>query len=458
MNLLFQFIQSLINKLMQPINKTKYLLFCLGFACILSSCNSSSSNSEKSAETEEGHGHEHGATEKTTITSLTDEQIKEVGIQFGQIEQKNLTARITANGVLNVPNNNRSNVTPLYGGVIQSLNVQLGDHVRKGQTIATIINPQFIQLQEDYLNANNEIQAAEQELQRQQELNAGNAGVKRNLQNAVSNLNILRTKKASSAKQLQLLGINPNAISTSNLRSALSISSPINGVVSNIFAKLGSYVDVSSPIVEVVDNSMIHLDLQVFERDLPKLKVGQEISFTTTNNPSKIYTAKISQIGASFENESKTIAIHSMVVGDKSGLIDGMNTSGSISVEDVTTAAVPDEAIVESEGKTFIFIETDKKPEAEHEDHEHAAGEEHDHAGEHDHPEEPHVHKEGEEHDHAEHSKSINFEKIEVLRGVSSMGYTGITPVVEIPANSKIVVKNAFFINAKMVGTVGHSH
>ncbi|WP_312697801.1 efflux RND transporter periplasmic adaptor subunit, partial [Sphingobacterium mizutaii] len=259
---------------MQPINKTKYLLFCLGFACILSSCNSSSNNSEKSAETEEGHGHEHGATEKTTITSLTDEQIKEVGIQFGQIEQKNLTARITANGVLNVPNNNRSNVTPLYGGVIQSLNVQLGDHVRKGQTIATIINPQFIQLQEDYLNANNEIQAAEQELQRQQELNAGNAGVKRNLQNAVSNLNILRTKKASSAKQLQLLGINPNAISTSNLRSALSISSPINGVVSNIFAKLGSYVDVSSPIVEVVDNSMIHLDLQVFERDLPKLKVG----------------------------------------------------------------------------------------------------------------------------------------------------------------------------------------
>ncbi len=245
---------------MQPINKTKYLLFCLGFACILSSCNSSSNNSEKSAETEEGHGHEHGATEKTTITSLTDEQIKEVGIQFGQIEQKNLTARITANGVLNVPNNNRSNVTPLYGGVIQSLNVQLGDHVRKGQTIATIINPQFIQLQEDYLNANNEIQAAEQELQRQQELNAGNAGVKRNLQNAVSNLNILRTKKASSAKQLQLLGINPNAISTSNLRSALSISSPINGVVSNIFAKLGSYVDVSSPTVEVVDNSMIHLE------------------------------------------------------------------------------------------------------------------------------------------------------------------------------------------------------
>lgn len=434
-------------------NKIKLFIFCLLVTGIVSSCTSKSGKTEEAEEHGGEHGHEHGSAEKTTITSLTEEQIKEVGIQFGQIEQKNLTAKISANGVLNVPNNNKSSVTPLYGGVVQTLNVQLGDYVRRGQTVATIINPQFIQLQEDYLNASNEIQAAEQELQRQQELNAGNAGVKRNLQNAASNLNILRTKKASSAKQLQMLGINPASVSTSSLRSALSISSPINGVVSNVFAKLGSYVDVSSPIVEIVDNSMIHLDLQVFEKDLTKLKIGQEINFTTTNNPSQVYSAKVSRIGASFENESKTIAIHCLVTGDKTGLIDGMNTTGSISIDNVSSPAVPDEAIVESEGKTYIFVETTKATEEDHEGHDHGVEEEHNHA------EEPHFHKEGEPHDHDHgHEKTINFEKIEVLKGVSNMGYTGITTVVEIPQNSKIVVKNAFFINAKMVGTVGHSH
>lgn len=428
----------------------------MAIALSLNACKSdnkqTSETSEHSAESE--HEHEHTDSEKSTIASLTEDQIKEVGIQFGKIEQKNLTAQITANGVLNVPNNNRSNVTPLYGGVIQNLLVQLGDHVRKGQTIATIINPQFIQIQEDYLNANNEIIAAEQELQRQQELNAGNAGVKRNLQNASSNLNILRTKKAATAKQLQLLGINPNSISTSSIKSALSISSPINGVVSNVYAKLGSYVDVASPIVEVVDNSMIHLDLQVFERDLPKLKIGQEINFTTTNNPAKTFSAKISRIGASFENESKTIAIHCLVIGDKTGLIDGMNTSGSISVDNITSEAVPNEAIVESEGKTYIFIET-KKVAEEHEDHEH------DHAAENESKELP-VHNEDEVHNHSQIEKSssnkVNFEKIEVIRGVSNMGFTGITPINEIPSDSKVVIKNAFFINAKMSGTVGHSH
>ena len=432
----------------------KLMFISMAIALTLNACKSDNNQASEKPENsaEPVHEHEHTDSEKSTIASLTEDQIKEVGILFGKIEQKNLTAQITANGILNVPNNNRSNVTPLYGGVIQNLFVQLGDHVRKGQTIATIINPQFIQIQEDYLNASNEIIAAEQELQRQQELNAGNAGVKRNLQNASSNLNILRTKKAATAKQLQLLGINPNSISTSSIKSALSITSPINGVVSNVYAKLGSYVDVASPIVEVVDNSMIHLDLQVFERDLPKLKIGQEINFTTTNNPAKNYSAKISRIGASFENESKTIAIHCLVIGDKTGLIDGMNTSGSISVDNITSEAVPNEAIVESEGKTYIFIQTSKIPE-EHDDHDHVAENE---------SKELPVHNEDQSHDHNLNenpsSNKVNFEKIEVIRGVSNMGFTGITPISEIPSDSKVVIKNAFFINAKMSGTVGHSH
>ena len=444
---------------MYAIYNKKLLLLALSLTLTLSGCDSNNKPVTESDEHAHGSGgeHEEGSPEKTTITSLTQDQIKEVGISFGQIEHKNLTADISANGVLNVPNNNRSNVTPLYGGVIQKLSVQLGDYVRKGQTVATIINPQFIQIQEDYLNARNEIVAAEQELQRQQELNAGNAGIKRNLQNATSNLNVLRTKKASTAKQLQLLGINPSSITSSSLRSALAISSPINGVVSNVYAKLGSYVDVSSPIVEIVDNSMIHLDLQVFERDLVKLKLGQEISFTTTNNPTKQYTAKISRIGASFENESKTIAIHSLVVGDKTGLIDGMNTSGTISIDNVTTPAVPNTAIVEADGKNYIFIETTKEPEHENEHggHDHETNETQQNQ-----QEEPHDHSEGEDHNH-EHTgatKNINFEKIEVIKGVTHLGFTGITPVIDIPTNSRIVTKNAFFINAKMTGTVGHSH
>ncbi|MEZ5047415.1 MAG: efflux RND transporter periplasmic adaptor subunit [Chitinophagaceae bacterium] len=317
----------------------------------------------------EGDGHNHSTAEtkpetKTeehheeapaNIASLTDEQIKTVGITYGNVEMKELTATIKANGNLKVPNNNKGNATSLYGGVIKSINVQIGSSVRKGQVIATIANPQFIQLQEEYLTIASKITFAEQELTRQKELNEGNAGAKKNLQSADAELKTLRTRRASLQQQIQLMGINPNNVSNSNLQSALLVTSPISGTVSNVFAKIGSYVDVASPVAEIVDNGSLHLDLNVFEKDLPLLKVGQTIHFTLTNNPTNEYDAVVYSIGTAFENDSKTIPVHCNVKGNKTGLIDGMNITGIVSLNNVTTPAVPTDAIVEADGKYYIF-------------------------------------------------------------------------------------------------------
>ena len=424
------------------INKITFIATIVVLIFSFSACKNDKQN--------EGQSTEAAATEKAeapheeeapTIATLTEEQIKTVGIQLGVVEQKELTATIRANGLLKVPNNNKANATSLYGGVIKTLNVQIGDYVKKGQVIATIANPQFIQLQEEYLTIGSKITFAEQEVQRQNELNAGNAGALKNLQNATAELNTLRTRKASLQQQIQLMGINPNSVSNSNLKSALVVTSPLNGTISNLFAKIGSYVDVSSPVAEIVDNSSLHLDLQVFEKDLPLLKIGQTIHFTLTNNPTNEYDAKVFSIGSSFENESKTIAVHCTVTGNKIGLIDGMNITGIVSLSNALTPAVPNEAIVNADGKDYIFVVTDKKAEEHHEEE----SEEHNH--------------ESEDRKHSnEENGNINFEKIEVVKGVSNMGYTAITFVQDIPANAQIVIKGAFFVNAKLSNTGGHNH
>lgn len=403
----------------------------------------------------EGDGHNHGTEEKATekktetaheeapptIATLTSEQIKTVGVTYGTIEMKELTATIKANGNLKVPNNNKANATSLYGGVIKSLNVQIGSYVKKGQVIATIANPQFIQLQEEYLTIGSKIIFAQQELARQKELNEGNAGAKKNLQNAQAELNTLQTRRASLQQQIQLMGINPNGVSNTNLQSALVVTSPLSGTVSNVFAKIGSYVDVSSPVAEIVDNGALHLDLNVFEKDLPFLKVGQTIHFTLTNNPANEYDAEVYSIGTAFENESKTIPIHCNVKGNKTGLIDGMNITAIVSLNNATMPAVPNDAIVEADGKFYIFIVTTKKPEEHHE--EESEGHNHD----------------KEESKHKDDSKgNTNFEKIEVVKGVSNMGFTAITAVSDIPQGAKIVTKGAFFINAKLSNTGEHEH
>lgn len=420
------------------INKIHVVTTILASALLFAAC--TDKKKEQHNEQEETAGaKENNATPEPVIVSLTQEQIKTAGIQMAVVEHKELTATIRANGMLKVPNNNKANATSLYGGVVKTLNVQIGDYVKKGQVIAAIANPQFIQFQEEYLTVGSKITFAEQELQRQQALNEGNAGAGKNLQTATSELNSLRTRKASLQQQIQLMGINPHTISNNNLKSALVVSSPLSGTVSNVFAKIGSYVDVSSPVIEIVDNSSLHLDLQVFEKDLPQVKVGQTIHFTLTNNPTTEYDATVFSIGSSFENDSKTIAVHCKVNGNKNGLIDGMNITGIVSLNNVTTPAVPNDAIVNADGRYYIFVVTDKKPD----NHEEEEEDGHDHKKE-----------EGQK----QHEEGTNFEKIEVLKGVSDMGYTAITFVKEIPKGASIVVKGAFFVNAKLSNAGGHAH
>lgn len=408
--------------------KLKYnSIYLILISLLIMSCGKKEESTEKSAvKTEQNEKHDEEAPQ--TIAALTEEQMKSVGITLGTIEMKELTSTIKANGLLRVPNNNKATITSLYGGIIKTLNVQVGSFVKKGQIIASIANPEFIQLQEDYLTVNSRITFAEQEYRRQKELFDNDAGAKKNLQNADAELKTLRSRRASLQSRLQMMGINPGKVSNGNMRSGLVITAPISGTISSISAQIGSYVDVSSPVAEIIDNSSIHLDLQIFETDLPKMKVGQIVHFKLTNNPESEYDARIYSIGSSFENESKTISVHCDVTGNKAGLIDGMNITGIVSLDKSTTAAVPNEAIVDAEGKNYIFVQTDKKPE------------EHEEAGE----------KEGKT---KEHAKTINFEKIEVVKGTSDVGYTAITPVRAIRSDAKIVVKNAFFVNAKLVNS-----
>ena len=417
----------------------KFLMIAIIFFGLVSfvSCGSSSTTAETTSTETASTGEEHHDENPNTAT-LTDEQIKSIDVQLGTIEQKQLTASVKANGVLKVPNQNKATINSVYSGVIKSLLVQPGNYVTKGRTIATIANPEFIQAQSEYLNVNARISLAELEVSRQKTLNAGNAGSLKNLQAAETELRTLRTVRSSLQQQIRLMGINPAKLSNGKLISVLAITSPISGVVSKVTATIGSYVDATTSVAEIVDNSQLHLDLFVYEKDLPKLKNNQTIHFSVTNNPGKEYDAHIYSLGSSFEGESKAVTVHAMVKGDKSGLIDGMNITAVISLDQSTVPAVPNEAIVTVDGQDYIFMLTDANVKDEHkEDGKDSVK---------NNSKETEGHKE----------EGQTFERIPVAKGKSDVGYTEITLLNEIPKDAKIVVKGAFFVSAKMTNTEGH--
>lgn len=401
----------------------------------------------------EGDGHDHGEEvaspaeseehheESESTVSVTADQMKSIGLQLGGMERKSLTSTLKANGFLKVPNQNKATITSLYGGIIRTLNVMPGSTVVKGQTIAVILNPQLIPMQEEFLDLSPKIELAESELKRQQELTSGNAGALKNLQVVQAELKSLHIRRSSLDQQLRQMGIATSALQSDNLVTQLSVKTPLSGSVSQVMVNTGSNVDASTPIAVVVDNSQLHLDMFVYEKDLPQLRKGQTINFFLTNQQGRSYTAEVFSIGTTFEDESKSIAVHAIVKGNKQGLIEGMSVTAQVSVDNNLVSALPNEAFVNENGTDYVFIQTDKPEEEEHH------------------------HEEGEAaHEEAPKAQVVKsgidpsvFEKIPVKKGTSDLGYTEVTLLKEVPAGAKFVTKGAFFLLAKM-SNAGEAH
>jgi hypothetical protein len=118
-----------------------------------------------------------------------------------------------------------------------------------------------------------------------------------------------------------------------------------------------------------------------------------------------------------------------VVKGDKTGLIEGMNITALISIGTSVLPAVPTDAIVSFGGQDYIFIRTNEAVAEEHHEEEGA------HAAE----------------------AAINFERVQVIRGASDVGYTEVTVIKNVPPSTPVITKGAFFVLAKMTNT-GHQH
>ena len=394
----------------------KKVVLLIFIVCLFAACNNNNAEPVKEAATESKEEKE------SNFVSLTDRQIKVAGIELGTIELKNLKTSIKANGLLSVPNQNKAFVTSLSSGVIKTLLIHPGSFVRKGQAVATIINPDIAALQQQLQSVNAQIGFAQIEYNRQKELVAGNAAPLKNVQRLQSELSTLQSLQHSLQKQLAAMGISASSVSNGRIVTTLTITAPISGTVSNVASQIGSNVNPSTPIAEIVNNSLLHLDLFVFEKDLPKLHVNQSIHFILTNNPGKEYDAQIYSIGAAFANESKTIPVHAEVKGDKKNLIEGMSITALISIGENVVPAVPTDAIVSYGGQDYIFVPTNAAPPLTKE------------AGE----------------GNAATPPSTTYERVQVMKGMSDVGFTEITLIKNLPPNTPIVAKGAFFVLAKM--------
>jgi len=343
--------------------------------------------------------------------TLTEAQMKAVDIQLGKIEMRELNSVIRVNGQLALDPQRRAEITSLTSGIIKQVLVTEGKFVSQGQTVAYLENMEIVELQKNYLVLKKETLVAEQEYDRQKELSAQGAGVQKSFQQATADYEITKAQLAGLEKQMQQLSINPEQVSTGNLATQIPLRSPIAGYVNKINVSTGSYVDTQTSLMHITDNSGIHCDVKIFEKDIDLVKTGQEVDITLTNQPSKMLKGEIYEINKSFDDAAKTIIVHiSLKTKTDTKLLPEMYVTGLINIGRQKTASIPNDAIVSKDGKKYIFVlEKEEK---------------------------------------SEQDKSYHFTPVEIITGVSELGYTQITPVGKLEDNATVVKSNAFYIGS----------
>lgn len=307
------------------------------------------------------------STSATTVNQATDNRIfvskaqfENSKMTFGSIEEQSFPVTVKTSGMIDVPPENRAVVNATMGGYIKTTPLLIGDAVRKGQALVTIENPDFVKIQQEYMEVNEQLTYLKSEFDRQKTMRAENITSQKSYLQAESTYKTAMARHNGLRKQLQMLNISPASVEAGNISSVVTIYAPISGSITKVNVTRGTYVSPATAILEIIDNDHIHLELSVFEKDILKLKKGQLINFKIPESSTEIYTAKVYLIGTSIE-ENRTIKVHGHL-DDESGVnfLTGMFVDAGIVIESAFAKALPETAAVALED-THLILKLDEE-------------------------------------------------------------------------------------------------
>ena len=296
--------------------------------------------------------------ESIGTVSLTDEQMKLMQIETGPVEYLNMAHTIETNGNISLPPQNTATLSAIIGGRVKAIHVVQGDQVKRGQTLAVLENPEYLEMQENYLTAKTNLVLLEKEYERAKTLREKEINSEKIFEKTESDLQNARFKFEGIKAQLELLGTAFDKLDEGKINPYILVKSPIDGYIRSVDVNIGKYVEVSDILFDIVDNNHLHLEILVYEQDIPKVASGQKIHFFTPSNPSEVFNGKIYAVGKAFEKDMKAVKVYADILDKKDYFMSGMYVNAFIDTDSNHTAVLPNSAITESGGKYYVFAKT----------------------------------------------------------------------------------------------------
>ncbi|KYG77512.1 MULTISPECIES: efflux RND transporter periplasmic adaptor subunit [Roseivirga] len=399
----------------------KQIIYIVALALMVSvftGCGSKSADTEDKQEshTEEEGGH---GEEEMGVVHLSALKFNSLRMKVDSLPTRALTGTVEANGQLEVPPQYEATVTAILGANVTSIKVIEGDKVKRGQVLAYISHPNITQLQTNYVKAYSRLQYLEKEMQRQKRLYEEEVGSGKAYQETLADYQSIQGEVKGLEAQLKQLSINVKTVREGDIYQNVPVVSPIDGNIEKVLIQIGQFVEPQTKMFMIVNTDHVHADLMVFEKDVYKVKEGQKISFTIESVPDSQLSAEIYSVGKKFEQNPKAVHVHAEIKSKEDFLIPGMYINGKIHTESKTVKALPEEAIIEEEGKPYIFLAEARK----------------------------------------EEETEWEFRAIEIRTGVSNDGWVEINLLEPLPQGARVAWNNAYYLIAEMKkGSTEHGH
>ena len=325
-------------------NRIIYKIFTVGLLVFSFNCGDADKKEENSIQ-QDSDNH----------ITLSKEQFNQNNMTLGSLEEKSFPTVVKVNGMIDVPPENRAIINSIMGGYIKTTPLLIGDMVKKGQALVTIENPEFVTMQQEYLEIKEQLHYLKSEYDRQKTMFDENITSQKNYLKAESNFKTAQAKYNGLKKQLTMLNISPIIVESGNITSIITIYASISGSITKVNVSRGTYVSPGTSIMEIIDNDHIHLELSVFEKDIMKIKKEQIIKFKTPEASQDTFDAKVYLVGTSID-ENRTIKVHGHPLDESNRFLTGMFVNADIIIDTNTSKALPETAVVAVGENHYVLV------------------------------------------------------------------------------------------------------
>ena len=307
-----------------------------------------------------------GASPDVVVT-LTPEAIQRAGIVLAGASSGRDTATLRLPGIIEPNAYKQVAVTPLVGGRVTRVLVELGQSVRRGQPLAEIFSPELAEAETRFVSARAELDAHERELQRTEKLVEIGSASRQELEQLHAEHTAKLSALESAKSRLELLGLPTSTIANlgpgQEVGAVTTVFAPIAGVVTERAANTGLNVDTTAKLFTVVDLSTVWVVANLYEKDFSRVHVGASANVTTKAYPDAALHGKISYIDPQVNPETRTAKLRVEVANPKQELRLGIFAAVNIEAEGGGAATLIPHAAVQNIGtRTVVYIADPKQP------------------------------------------------------------------------------------------------